>query len=464
MGALYLCRKVGGKGWFDMTQHKEIQKDFFRYVSLNILGMIGLSCYILADTYFVANGLGANGLAALNLAIPVYNFINGLGLMIGMGAATRYSILKGTATRRETDGIFSQAVIFALGIALILMLIGLFFARPLGTLLGADETVIDMTAPYLQVLLLFSPMFLMNNLILCFVRNDGAPRLAMAGMLIGSLSNIVLDYVFIFPCGMGMFGAALATGTAPVVSLAIQSSHFFRKRNHFRFRLCRPSFRAFGDISSLGAPSLITEVSSGVVMIFFNMVILSLSGNIGVAAYGVVANLALVVLSIFTGISQGIQPLVSRNYGAQDAAAVKKVYRYAITTALVLAAGVYVVLFLFAPQAVSLFNGENNQQLAAIAEPGIRLYFIGFLFAGFNVVTAVTFSSVDRPRQSFLLSILRGFVLIIPLIFLLTALLGMTGVWLAFPVCEFLTAGVALVFWLQYGRNLLQGAEDSTHG
>lgn len=98
-----------------MTQHKEIQKDFFRYVSLNILGMIGLSCYILADTYFVANGLGANGLTALNLAIPVYNFINGLGLMIGMGAATRYSILKGTATRRETDGIFSQAVVFCPG-------------------------------------------------------------------------------------------------------------------------------------------------------------------------------------------------------------------------------------------------------------------------------------------------------------------------------------------------------------
>ena len=141
----------------------------------------------------------------------------------------------------------------------------------------------------------------------------------------------------------------------------------------------------------------------------------------------------------------------------------KKVYRYAITTALVLAAGVYVVLFLFAPQAVSLFNGENNQQLAAIAEPGIRLYFIGFLFAGFNVVTAVTFSSVDRPRQSFLLSILRGFVLIIPLIFLLTALLGMTGVWLAFPVCEFLTAGVALAFLFRYGRNLLQGAEELTH-
>ena len=132
----------------------------------------------------------------------------------------------------------------------------------------------------------------MNNVLLCFVRNDGAPQLSMAAMIGGSLSNVVLDWVFIFPCGMGIFGAVFATGLAPIISMAILSPHFFRRKNNFHPVACRPQGRTLGRILTSGAPSLVTEASSGIVIIAFNALIMGLEGNTGVAAYGVIANLS----------------------------------------------------------------------------------------------------------------------------------------------------------------------------
>lgn len=180
-------------------------KEFAKYTSLNVLGMIGLSCYILADTFFVSKGLGANGLTALNLAIPIYSFINGSGLMLGMGGATKYSILKSQDKTRDANRAFTNTVLFTLGLALVFFAIGVFLSGAITRLLGADDIVYQMSKTYLQVILLFAPMFMLNNVLLCFVRNDGAPQLSMLAMIGGSLSNIILDYIFIFPCNMGIF-------------------------------------------------------------------------------------------------------------------------------------------------------------------------------------------------------------------------------------------------------------------
>ena len=280
---------------------KGLLREFARYTSLNVLGMLALSCYILADTFFVSLGLGADGLAALNLAIPIYSFINGSGLMIGMGGGTRYSILRSQGNRQEADQTFTQALYLAGAFSLLFMATGALFAGDIVRLFGGTGQVFTMSRTYLRVILLFSPAFLMNNVLLCFVRNDGAPQLAMTAMIVGSLSNVVLDWVFIFPLGMGILGAVLATGWAPILSMAILSAHFWRKHNQFRPVPCKPQGRLLGRILSSGAPSLITEVSSGIVMIVFNTLILSLEGNIGVAAYGVIANLSLVVIAMFTG-------------------------------------------------------------------------------------------------------------------------------------------------------------------
>ncbi len=430
--------------------------EFVTYSALNVLGMMGLSCYILADTFFVALGLGADGLAALNLAIPIYSFIHGAGLMFGMGGAIQYSILKSRGDAKGANRVYTRTLLLALGLAGLFFVLGILWSGALATMLGADENVFAMTRTYIQVLLLFAPMFMVNNVLLCFVRNDGAPQLAMMAMVGGSLSNILLDYIFIFPLGMGIFGAVLATGLAPIISMAILAPFFARGRN--RFHLARgplPARRA-GAIVSGGVPSLIAEVSSGIVMIVFNGIILRLEGNTGVAAYGVIANLSLVVLSIFTGIAQGIQPLVSRNHGMGNGPAVQAILRYALITTISTAIGIYGIVFFGAAPIAGIFNSERNALLHGIAVEGLRIYFIAGAFAGWNIILSAYFASMELPRPAHIIAVLRGFLLVIPMAFLLSILGGMRGVWCAFPATEAIVAGVGWVL-LRVTRTIIGG-------
>ena len=422
---------------------------FFKYVSANVLGMIGYSCYILADTFFIARGIGADALAALNLAIPAYNLMNGTGLMIGMGAAARWALSSAQPQKDTHRTIFTQALYLAAAAAVIFFTAGLLFAPDIAFLLGADNVTLPYAAPYLRVLLLFAPLFLSNNVVLCFVRNDGAPGLAMAGMISGSLSNIVLDYVFIYPLGMEMAGAAIATGIAPVISLVVLSTHFIRKQNHFHPVKTRPSITRAADICSLGVSSLIAEVSSGIVIIIFNFLILDLNGNMGVAAYGILANIALVLTAVFTGIAQGIQPIVSRYSGSEGATVRRSTKRYALCTALLLSLAAYVAIVVFAVPIADLFNRDHDPALSAMAADGMRIYFISLFFTGINVIAAAFLSSADRPKQAFVISALRGFLLIIPAAWLLSRLFGLTGVWLALPVTEAIVCMISAIFLIK---------------
>jgi putative MATE family efflux protein len=429
-------------------------KEFIKYSVLNVLGMIGLSCYILADTFFISKGLGPDGLTALNLAIPLYSFIHGSGLMIGMGGSIKYSILK---SQNDTDGrnyIFTNAVLLALIFAIAFFLIGLFFSETMITLLGADETIFEMSKTYLRILLLFAPMFIMNNVLLCFVRNDGAPQHCMIAMLAGSLANIVLDYIFIFLFGMGIWGAALATGFSPVISMLILSSFFLKKKNHFHFKKCRPSGKLTITIFSNGLPSLITEVSSGIVIIVFNMIILRLEGNIGVAAYGIIANLSLVVISIYTGIAQGIQSLISSHYGSGNHSNVQSILGYALTAMLVISGIIYFCVFWGASFIASIFNSEQNTLLQSIAITGLKYYFTACLFSGFNIIMSVYFTSIGSVLPAHIISILRGFIIIIPMAFLLSSIGGMIGIWFAFPVTELIVSIIGITLYLVHKKHV----------
>ena len=431
-------------------------KEYSKYTSLNVLGMIGLSCYILADTFFVSKSLGANGLTALNLAIPIYSFINGSGLMIGMGGGIKYSIFKSQNNDKNANSVFTQALMLTLIIALTFFIIGICFTGNIVKMLGANEEVYSMCYTYLQIILLFAPMFMLNNLLLCFVRNDGAPQLSMAAMIGGSLSNIILDYVFMFPFDMGIFGAVLATGLAPVISMMILSPFFIKKKNHFKIIKERIAKLYFIEIVSGGLPSLITEVSSGIVMIVFNTIILQLAGNTGVAAYGVIANLSLVVISIYTGISQGIQPLLSNGYGLKNIKKVKTIFKYALITVVIVSMTIYLIIIFNNDTIVKIFNSENNPLLQEIGQAGLKIYFIGCLFAGFNIVSSIYFTATEHSLPAHIISLLRGFIIIIPTAFLLANLFKMTGVWATFPVTEIIVSLISIVFIYQNTKKFLK--------
>lgn len=432
---------------------QNLNRTFARYMSLNILGMLGMSGYILADTFFVSSRLGSDGLAALNLAISVFGFINGLGMMLGIGGATRYAICKAREDDKEANASFTLSLAAGIGAGVVLVLFGLLFSRPLAGLLGAEERILPMCAVYLRTAFLFAPFFILNHILVAFVRNDGSPKLAMTAMLVGSLSNIVLDYLFLYPLNMGIFGAALATGTAPIIGIAISSIHIFSGRSQFKAVPTGLSLRKMAAVAGLGIAAFINEFSSGITLVVFNLLVIHAAGTIGVAAYGVVANLALVVLSVFTGIAQGSQPLLSHAYGMQDLSVVRRVYHMALLLASALGLLALGAALLFPAQLVSLFNSEGNAALQAIAEPGLKLYFIGFLFVGFNFVSAALLGATEQAGASFRVSFFRGCLGIVPAACLFAFLFGMTGIWLAFPAVELVT----LFLSVRLGRRALAG-------
>ena len=427
-----------------------ILKEFIKYSFLNVLGMMGVSFYILADTFFIARGVGEAGLAALNIAVPVYSFIYGTGLLIGMGGATRFSILKSRNNDEGADRIFTASAAMSVIASLIFMAAGLLFSENIARLLGANEEIFDMTNTYLKIMLIFSPAFIANELFICYVRNDKNPSLAMLGMLSGSLFNIIFDYILIFPCKLGITGAVLATVFSPVVGITVMSFHKIKKKN--TFHLCdRADFmKNFPRIISLGFPSLISELSSGIVIIVFNMVILGLKGNTGVAAYAVVANIYLVAVSVFGGISHGVQPLLSRAYGCENYSELKQTEKYSVITVIAAALAIYSAVFLFSENIVSAFNSEHNENLQKIAEAGMKMYFSALPFVGLNMLVSMIFTSVERPAPAQTITILRGIALIIPVAFFMSYFFRMTGVWLSLLVTEGIVFIISAVLYKKF--------------
>lgn len=426
--------------------NKNILKDFSKYVSFNILGQIAYSCYTLADTFFVSADLGTNGLTALNLAFPVFCMISGAGLMIGIGGSSRFSILKSRSESKTADQIFTNAFILVFMFAAIFFFAGFFASRSLTKLLGANNQVFEITNIYLKTLMLFAPAFMLNHLLQCFVRNDGHPSLSMAAMMTGSFSNIILDYIFIFPFNMGIFGAAFATGLSPAISMLILLPYFIKKKNSFHFistNLVQMK-RNIGTILGNGVPPFLTEAASGVVMLVFNFIMLRIAGNVGVAAFGVISVISLVVIALYTGLSQGMQPLISQNHGAENKKNVRTLLNYSLVTSVLLSAVIYGIIFFNAPCLVSIFNREQDLFLAQYAIPGLKLYFTACPFIGFNIVLSTYFISINHPLPAQIISILRSFFILIPMAFILSYFWGMTGVWLAYPATEILVFIIAL--------------------
>ena len=421
----------------------DLTKQFVKYVSQNIFGLLGTSCYILADTYFIAQAAGTDGVTLLNLCLPIYNFIFAIGSMIGLGAATRYAILRAQGDEKA-QRYFSNAIFCVCILAVPFVLAGIFCPDGLLRLMGGDAGIVALGENYARIFLLFTPFFMCNYVVASFVRNDGDPSLAMVATLSGSLFNVVFDYIFIFPMGLGLPGAALATAISPMLSIAICSTHFLKQSNTVAFVRKAPSHRLLAQSCQLGISGFVGELSSGVTTTVFNFLLLRLAGNVAVAAYGVVANFALVATAIFNGVAQGAQPLVSQCYGRNEMAGAKKLLLLGCGTALGLAAVLYGVVFGFTDSLVALFNSENSALMAEFAHSGMRIYFGGYFFAGCNIVAAGYLGAVDRPTEASITSLCRGMAAIVVCSLVLSALFGMAGVWAAFPASEAITFALTL--------------------
>jgi len=418
--------------------------------------MIGFSAFILADTFFIANGIGKDGLVSLNLVIPAYTVVYAMSLLLGTGVGTVYSIYRGENKPKRGNEVFTQMMILGVFIGLLFTIIGLLFPDEIAMLLGAEGHLVEMSRDYTYTVFNFSIAFMVNSILVSMVRNDGHPRLAMIAMMTGSLSNILLDYIFIYPLGMGMFGAALATGIAPILSILVMMPFFLRKKHHFRFVKTRLRPLEIRKVVSIGIPTFITELSSGLVILLFNLVILHYIGEIGVAAYGIIANLALILIAIFSGVGQGIQPIISFNHGQKNQENVRRTLNLGILFSAALALFLYGIFIGNADGIIRAFNSENNLELHRLAKEGMRIYFTSFLFAGLNITIISYFSAKAKPRPSFIVSLLRGILLIPPVLLFLAGAMGITGVWITIPLVELQTLLISLTLLYMERRNKVQ--------
>lgn len=425
-----------------------LNRKFIKYITQNVFAMIGMSCYIIADTFFISKAAGTDGITVLNLALPLYGVIFALGAMIGVGSATGFAI----ARERQDSRVhlyFRNALEFDLLIGFLISAVGAFAPEAVMGLMGADEGIVLVGKEYNRIFLSFAPAFMINHTITAFVRNDGEPGLAMCATLTSCMANIVLDYVFMFPLGMGIKGAALATSLAPIICICIDLIHFRKKKNTIRLVFGKPSIKLLFTSCGLGFSSFISEISSAVTTTVFNFILLGLSGNTAVAAYGIVANLALVAIAIFNGTAQGVQPLLSISYGKGNKDEVRLLVKKTCLTAWFFAGIIIAVVYIFTKEFIGIFNNEKSLELAESAYNGLRIYFTGFIFAAFNIVISSYFCATEKVRPAFVTSILRGIVLNILVAVVLSKIVGINGVWASFLIAEFITAVVATFFLLK---------------
>ena len=305
--------------------------------------------------------------------------------------------------------------------------------------MGADTVIESIGIPYTRIVLCFTPFFMMNYAFTAFVRNDNAPHIAMAATLLSSLFNIVFDYILMFPCGLGLAGAALATAVCPAVTMSICGVHYLGRKNTVGFHWKRPCFSHLISCCKLGISAFVGEISSAVITIVFNMLILGIAGNTGVAAYGVIANMSAVAMSIFNGLAQGVQPLISENYGKNHFDRAKKLLKMGLCASLVMELAIVSGVWAKTDALIAVFNSEHNAALLRYAHVGLRLYFLGFLFAGINIMLVAYFSAVDNAKTAIAGSVSRGAVAIVVCAVLFAKLFGLNGVWISFLGSEMIT-------------------------
>ena len=410
---------------------------FLKYLIPGILSSIAVSLYIFVDTMFVGIGVGRYGIAALNISIPLFTLFTSLSLCIGIGGSNILSIKKSNGNLNEGNKIFTNAITFVVILGIIISIVGVIFVDEIGAFLGTTEEIKDLFRVYFSILVGFTWAFLISGVLGCFIRNDGNPKLVMVATIVANIVNIVFDYIFIFIFHMGMKGAVLATVMSPVVNILILSRHFTTKNN--TLRLCKTKIQPqiLLKMLSNGFGTFILEFCRGVSIFIFNNILVALGGNTYVAAYGIILNVSYVVICIFSGVAQSIQPIVSLNYGANYMKRAKKSFIYGFSTSVFLGIIANVLVGLYAEKISSIFT-KGDMELVNITSHGMRFYFIGCIFMAFNIVTIYFFQSINKSKKSILVSLLTGIVFIILGFIILVPKFKIVGVWLVFPFAEFL--------------------------
>ena len=432
---------------------KSVNKVYLKYLIPTLLGMLSNSIYCIVDIYFVSAGSGSQGLAAMNICMPVFTILSCVGLLFGVGGATIMSISQGSGDMNTRNKAFSVSVFMMLIVGLLFSVFGVLFRKEFAYLLGSDDQLLPLVLEYLTpVMCSVLPFVLMYSLSV-LLRADNNPKLAMAALMVGNISNIILDYVFVSVFHMGIFGASVATSIAPVLSLIAASFHFILRKNTVHFKLRSFDPKVIGRILSVGIGSGIMELSAGAIIFMFNSAILNLGGEVYLAAYAVITNIAYVFKGLLNGFAQAAQPLISTNFGSGIIKRCSKSLRVCLIYSSIFCIVCYGIITVVPGFIVSFFsNGDTNME--AIASKGMIMYFSSLLFTGINTMLMYFFQSIEQGRKSLFLAVCKGFLLVTLGLWILTSLMGVEGVWYAVLFGEVLTFVIAVPMVLRSVKKL----------
>ena len=421
-------------------------KNLWRYIFPAMGGLFVTYLYNVVDGIFVGQGVGSAALGAVNIGVPFITFAVAVAAMFPMGGATVAAIRMGRGDREGANHAFMTSVALTLLVSLLLTAAGMVFCGQIINMSGGrtlSGVMRDMAEDYLFYYCAFSVPMLMSTCLSVFVRNDGSPTLSFAGMCVGAGANIFLDWLFIFPLDMGVIGAAIASGLGQVFSVAVLLSHFVRRQGSLRFRRFHLSGALAMKICKRGVPEAVSQLTTPVTALCYNLMLARLVGDIGVSTFSVLSFIYSLANAILSGVAQGLQPLWGNCYGEQDTDGMNEYFRWGIRINATLSVAIYGLLLFFTEPVIRIFN--QDLELVQNASAALPLFSLSFIPMALNLIYTAFLYSTKRTLQADAISFSRGIVLKAAAIFCLPALLGGDTIWLAPLAAELLTLLLALV-------------------
>lgn len=419
----------------------KIRSLYLKYLSAAFGSALISSIYGIVDMAMVGQYQGPDGTAALAVVAPVWNIIYSLGLLMGIGGSVIFSTKRGSGMNGdgEDNRYFTASVIGSVLLAALAWIGLLLFERPLLTFFGADETLLVLAQRYMTPVKAVFPLFLFNQMLAAFLRNDGTPALATIAVLSGGIFNVFGDWFFVFPCDMGVYGAGLATAIGSAISFLVMLTHFLSKRNTLRLVCPRALLQKLGKITITGFSSFFIDVAMGILTVLFNRQIMKYLGSNALAIYGPIINVSTFVQCCAYSVGQAAQPIISTNYGAGKASRIRETLCCALWTTAFFAL-FWTALSEACPNLYIRIFMSPTEEILAMAPAIIRTYAVSFLLLPFNIFSTYYFQAILRPRAAFVVSVARGLVISGVLILTLPLIAGADSIWLAMPVTELVTA------------------------
>ena len=434
--------------------NSKIKPMYFRYLSAAFGSAIITSVYSIVDTAMVGQYHGPEGTAALAVVAPVWNIIYSLGLLMGIGGSVIFSMKRGSERSDGSENqYFTSAVIGAIILSVLAWGGVLCFERPILTFFGADESLLMLAQEYMRPIKYVFPLFLFNQMLAAFLRNDGNPGLATIGVLSGGIFNVFGDYFFVFTCDMGIYGAGLATAIGSGISFLVMLTHFVSRKN--TLRLVKPDklFGKLREISVTGFSTFFIDVAMGILTVLFNRQIMRYLGADALAIYGPIIQVSTFVQCCAYSVGQASQPIISTNFGAGKAERIRKTLHLALWTTVFF--GVFwTALSMACPNVYIRIFMAPTPEILDMAPAIVRTYALSFLLLPFNIFSTYYFQAIMKPKEAFVVSVARGLVISGVLILVLPLFAGADTLWLAMPITELLVMIYAAATIRKYTKML----------